>query len=184
MSDQQGKNFEISYEKNEIYVLDSSALIGGYNPNLTNAQHFIAPSIFEEAIDEHSRMILNLAVSNEIVKVRTPTPASIKSVKNDAKNTGDLATLSTIDIEVLALALDLKKENRNPIILTDDYALQNVAEILGIAFKTIIREGIKQRFIWTRYCPSCKKQYPDTYSDEICEICGGKLKRRVLRKGK
>lgn len=183
MSDQRRKNFEISNEENEIYVLDSSALIGGYNPNLTNAQHFTTPSIFEEVTDKHSRMILNLAVSNETVKVRTPTPASIKSVKNDAKNTGDLATLSTIDIEVLALALDLKKENRNPIILTDDYALQNVAEILGISFKTIIREGIKQRFIWTIYCPSCKKQYPDTYSDEICEICGGKLKRRVLRKG-
>lgn len=183
MSDQQGKNFEISNGKKEIYVLDSSALIGGYNPNLTNAQQFITPSIFEEVTDKHSRMILNLAVSNETVKVRPPTTASIKSVKNDAKNTGDLSTLSTIDIEVLALALDLKKENRNPIILSDDYALQNVAEILGISFKTIIREGIKQRFIWTRYCPSCKKQYPDTYSDEICEICGGKLKKRVLRKG-
>lgn len=182
MHSQRKKTFKMSKERNKIYVLDSSALIGGYNPNLTNAQHLTIPNISEEVTDQHSRMILNLAVSNEIVKIRAPTIASIKSVKIVAKNTGESSTLSSIDIEVLALALDLKREKMNPIIITDDYSLQNVAEILGIPFKTMIREGIKKRFIWTRYCISCKKQYPDTYSDEICEICGGKLKRRVLRK--
>lgn len=183
MPDQTKKIFGPSDEKNKIYVLDSSAIIGGYNPNLANAQHFTIPDIFEEITDEHSRIILDLAISNQTVKIRKPTPASIESAKNAAKNTGDRSTLSAVDIEVLALALDLKKENRYPIILTDDYSLQNVAEILGIPFKTIIREGIKQRFIWTKRCTSCKKQYPETYSDEICEICGGKLKRRVLKKG-
>nr|MDO8080598.1 ribonuclease VapC [Candidatus Freyarchaeota archaeon] len=182
MSDKRKKTFEIHDENDKIYVLDSSALIGGYNPNLINALHFITPDIFEEVTDEHLRTILSSAVSNEILKLRTPTQASIKNVKKAAKNTGDSVALSSIDIKVIALALDLKNENQNPTIITDDYSLQNAAETLGIPFKTIIREGIKQRFIWIKYCTSCKKQYPNTYPEKICEICGGNIKRRVLRK--
>jgi UPF0271 protein len=182
MSDKRKKTFETNDEKDKIYVLDSSALIGGYNPNLINAHHFITPDIFEEVTDEHARTILNLAASNLTLKIRTPTQASIKSVKKASKNTGDSAALSSIDIHILALALDLKNENQNPIIITDDYSLQNAAVTLGIPFKTIIREGIKKRFIWIKYCTSCKKQYPNTYPEKICEICGGNIKRRVLRK--
>jgi len=183
MSDKR-KPFEISEENDKIYVLDSSALIGGYNPNLVNAHHFITPDTFEEVTDEHSRTTLNMAISNDVLKIRTPTQVSIKSVENAAKTTGDIAALSSIDIQILALALDLKTENQNPIIITDDYSLQNAAKTLGIPFKTIIREGIKQRFIWIKYCTSCKKQYPNTYPEKICEICGGNIKRRVLRKNK
>jgi UPF0271 protein len=182
MSDKRKKIFETNDAKDKIYVLDSSALIGGYNPNLIKAHHFIPPDIFEEVTDENSRTILNLAVSNETLKVRTPTPASIKRVKNAVKNTGDSSALSSIDIQVLALALDLKNENQNPTIVTDDYSLQNAAEALGIPFKTMIKEGIKQLFIWIKYCTSCKKQYPNTYPEKTCEICGGNIKRRVLRK--
>ncbi|WXG40742.1 MAG: ribonuclease VapC [Candidatus Freyarchaeum deiterrae] len=182
MSDIRKKTLETNEEKAKSYVLDSSALIGGYNPNLINANQFITPDIFEEVKDENSRMILNLAVSNGILKVRPPTQESIKSVKNAAKNTGDSTVLSLIDIKVLALALDLKNENQNPTIITDDYSLQNAAETLSIPFKTMIKKGIKQGFIWTKYCTSCKKQYPNTYPEKICEICGGNIKRRVLRK--
>lgn len=105
MSDIRKKTLETNEEKAKSYVLDSSALIGGYNPNLINANQFITPDIFEEVKDENSRMILNLAVSNGILKVRPPTQESIKSVKNAAKNTGDSTVLSLIDIKVLALAL-------------------------------------------------------------------------------
>lgn len=176
------KTFEVKAGKDEVYILDSSALIGGYNPNLINAYQFTTPGIFEEVKDENLRMILNLAVSNETLKIRTPTITSIKSVKNSATTTGDILALSSIDIQVLALALDFKNEKQNPIIITDDYSLQNAAESLGIPFKTMIRKGIKQRFIWIKYCTSCKKQYPNIYSEKICKICGGYIKRRVLRK--
>ncbi|MEM3561843.1 MAG: PIN domain-containing protein [Candidatus Jordarchaeaceae archaeon] len=169
-------------EKDEIYILDSSALIGGYNPNLTNAQHLIVPEVFEEVIDNRSRIILNLAVSNNLVKVREPTPASIGVASNAAKSTGDDFTLSSVDIHILALALDLKNENKNPILVTDDYSLQNAAKTLGIPFKTVIREGVKQRFYWVKYCVSCKKQYPAIYSEKVCEICGGDIKRRISKK--
>jgi UPF0271 protein len=182
MSDERKKTFEIRAGKREVYVLDSSALVGGYNPNLMNAYQFTTPGIFEEVTDENLRMLLNLAVSNETLKIRTPTQVSIKGVENSAIITGDNMALSSMDIQVLALALDLKKENQNPTIITDDYSLQNAAESLGIPFKTMIRKGIKQRFIWIKYCTSCKKQYPNVYSEKICEICGGNIKRRVLRK--
>ncbi|MHA1603279.1 MAG: NOB1 family endonuclease, partial [Candidatus Freyarchaeota archaeon] len=138
--------------------------------------------VLEEVTDEHSRMILNLSISNKVVKIRTPTLASIKRAENAAKNTGDSSVLSPTDIQILALAIDLKNEDQNPLLITDDYSLQNVAKTLGIPFKPIIRDGIKQRFAWIRYCTSCKKRYPNTYSGEICEICGGKLKRRTIKK--
>ncbi|MEM2144961.1 MAG: hypothetical protein QW279_06345 [Candidatus Jordarchaeaceae archaeon] len=182
MSDKRKKTFGIKADKVEVYVLDSSALIGGYNPNLINAHQFTAPSIFEEVIDEKLRTVLNLAVTSENLEIRTPTQTSIKIVENSAITTGDNVALSSTDIQILALALDLKKENKNPTIITDDYSLQNAAETLGVPFKTMIRNGIKRHFIWIKYCTSCKKQYPNTYSEKNCEICGGNIKRRVLKK--
>jgi len=181
MPDTQKKTFRLKTGADEVYVLDSSALIGGYNPNLVNAHQFTIPGVFEEVVDEKLRTVLNQAVSSENLEIRTPTQTSIKNVENSAINTGDNLALSPIDIQILALALDLKKENKNPTIITDDYSLQNAAETLGISFKTMIRNGIKRHFIWVKYCTSCKKQYSNTYSEKTCEICGGDIKRRVLK---
>ncbi|HEX69286.1 MAG TPA: hypothetical protein ENG10_03210, partial [Candidatus Bathyarchaeota archaeon] len=54
-----------------------------------------------------------------------------------SKRTGDFKYLSQADIEVLALALQLKNSGENPTVVTDDYSMQNVANKLGIEFSPL-----------------------------------------------
>ena len=99
-----------------------------------------------------------------------------------SKRTGDFKYLSQADIEVLALALQLKSLGENPTVVTDDYSMQNVANKLGIEFSPLTTFGIKYRFKWILYCPACRKKYPPDYKPKKCEICGTELKRKPLGK--
>ena len=69
--------------------------------------------------------------------------------------------LSETDTSVLALALDLLEEGKNPIVVSDDYAVQNVAEGINIAYQSLATLGIRQKFEWTYYCPACFRRYPE-----------------------
>lgn len=80
-----------------------------------------------------------------------------------------------------ALALDLQREGKAPVIVSDDYALQNVAEGVGIAYQPLATLGIRQKFSWTYYCPACFRRYPRG-DIQVCQVCGTKLKRKPLRK--
>ena len=95
---------------------------------------------------------------------------------------GDLRFLSEADIQVLALALELKDKDCNPHIVTDDYSIQNVANKLGIQFAPLITFGIRYRFSWTLYCPACFRKYAADHRSKRCEVCGTELKRKPTGK--
>ena len=93
---------------------------------------------------------------------------------------GDDLRLSEADKKLLALALDLKCENENIKVLTDDYSMQNVLRILEIPYDSIITEGIKGVYNWVKTCEGCKKEFDADYPFDDCEICGSKVfKRRI-----
>ena len=97
---------------------------------------------------------------------------------------GDVVVLSTADTEVLALALDLKKNGLSPAIVSDDYAIQNVSETLDIDHASLATFGIAQKFDWIYYCPACFRKYTAEDAGRACRVCGTLLKRKVVRKGK
>ena len=92
--------------------------------------------------------------------------------------------LSKADVEVLALALDLKKSGLSPAIVSDDYAIQNVSETLDIEHSSLANFGITRRFNWVYYCPACFRRYPIEEADQTCRVCGTHLKRKVIKKTK
>ena len=51
-----------------------------------------------------------------------------------SKKIGDIKNLSIVDMKVLALALELKNIGSTPLIITDDYSIQNVANKIDIKF--------------------------------------------------
>jgi len=89
--------------------------------------------------------------------------------------------LSKADTGVLALALELRTEGKTPIIVSDDYAVQNVAEGIGIAYQPLATLGIREKFSWTYYCPACYRRYTQADS-QVCIVCGTKLKRKPVQK--
>ncbi|MDK2854314.1 MAG: endoribonuclease Nob1 [Thermococcaceae archaeon] len=90
--------------------------------------------------------------------------------------TGELGELSEADIEILALAYELKGE-----IFTDDYNLQNIATFMGLRFRTLKR-GIKKIIKWRYVCIGCGKKFETQPPENICPDCGSKV--RLLPKKK
>ena len=66
----------------------------------------------------------------DLMVVTEPSSASLAQVRDAAKGTGDDARLSPTDIEVLALAMELKA-----VLLTDDYSIQNLARVIGVQYR-------------------------------------------------
>ena len=124
----------------------------------------------------------NTAVENRRLRVRNPRNPFLQEVHEASRTVGDVRYLSEADIEVLALALELKKAGFNPYIVTDDYSIQNVANQIGVNFTSLITYGIKFRFNWILYCPACYRKYPSNYRLTSCEVCGTKLKRKPMVK--
>jgi len=106
----------------------------------------------------------------------------LERVKESSKTVGDVLFLSEVDLQVLALALELKTGGLIPLIVTDDYSIQNVADQVGVEFASLMTFGIRFRHHWIMYCPACYRKYPPDYKTEMCEVCGTKLRRKPLRK--
>jgi UPF0271 protein len=166
-------------------VLDTSALIMGLNPSALELPTYSVPSVAEELIPEtlpYTRF--SMSRDSGRLTVRKPTLTSISTVHEISSKVGDVAMLSNADVDVLALALDLKKSGLSPAIVSDDYAIQNVCETLEIEHASLATFGIARRFDWIYYCPACFRRYRIEDVDQTCSVCGTRLKRKVVKKTK
>ena len=170
--------------RGRVLVLDTSALVMGLNPSALNLPTYSVPGVMEELIPDtlpHTRF--GASRDSGHLTVRKPTPLSMRNVHETASGIGDVGVLSKADIEVLALALDLKKKGLSPAVVSDDYAIQNVSEALGIEHASLATFGIARRFDWIYYCPACFRRYTVEDADRVCRVCGTRLKRKVIRNG-
>lgn len=122
------------------------------------------------------------AVDSGKLKLKTPMPQFLDEVKASSKAVGDVLFLSPVDLQVLALALEQKSAEYEPVIVTDDYSIQNVADRVGVNFASLSNFGIRFQLKWIIYCPACYRKYPSDYKFQRCRICGTELKRKPLRK--
>lgn len=113
--------------------------------------------------------------------VRAPTPISRQAVQATCMKLGEGYALSEVDQEVLALALELKLEGNSPVVVSDDYSIQNVANHIGVKYASLATFGITYGFGWILYCPACFKEFEKT-DLRVCPVCGTGLKRRVSKK--
>jgi UPF0271 protein len=168
-----------------VMVLDTSAFLAGFDPFLLNKDQVTAPTVEEEIrANSMSWVRFKTAVEYGKVKVKPPSEEYWKKVKASAKKVGDAFFLSETDLQILALASELKAEGYTPQIVTDDYSIQNVATQMGIEFMALATFGISHLLEWIRYCPACHRKYPADYKSTTCEICGTALKRKPQRTAK
>jgi len=154
----------------------------GLDPQGLEFESYSVPEVKDE-LREQTGPSYRLAISSSSGKLRiqSPTWTSLEEVSEKARLLGDKVVLSKADTSVLALALDLRGEGKSPVIVSDDYAVQNVAEGMGIAYQPLATLGIREKFNWTYYCPACFKRYPSG-DVQVCEVCGTKLKRKPTQK--
>ena len=166
----------------KVLVLDTSAFIMGLDPLGLDDETYSVPDVAEELRTQTGPSYrLTLSSSSGKMKIQPPTEDSLREVLEHAKQLGDRLILSKADSSILALAVDLKKSGKLPIIVSDDYAVQNVAEGMGIGYQSLSSLGIRQKYKWTYYCPACFKRYV-TGELQHCQVCGTALKRKPFQK--
>ena len=151
-------------------VLDSSGIIRS-DLDFSKGKHLITNSVLNELRDETTILAVNAAIRNKRIQIQDPSPGYIQKVKIAAEKTGDIERLSETDIEALAVALET-----GHILVTDDYSMQNIAEILSVKYERTSHRGITRKLTWFKLCPGCKRKYP--YSSTCCDVCGCELVKR------
>jgi len=150
-----------------MYVLDTSAFIHEYHTTEPTAT---VPMVREELQDETA--FRYDAMEGSGMHIQIPEEETVERVRRAAQTTGDAEVLSDTDIRLLAAALELSGT-----IVTDDYAMQNVADALDIAVELIAQEGIDERRDWRFQCQGCGREF-DEHKDR-CPICGTELARKA-----
>lgn len=148
------------------YVLDASAFFGEWR---VVGELFTTPGVCSELRDTRSRLRLEV-FSAEGLFVQEPSPDARQRVLSTMRKSGDAAVLSPNDVELLALALDV-----GGAVVSDDYAIQNVAQILGIPVVPIQQRKAEIRR-WRYRCTGCGKYFRDPGS---CPVCGSVMKRTI-----
>lgn len=162
-------------------LLDASAFIMGYEASDAEAENYTVPAVREEIKQARLMTIrLEMAMETGKLKVISPDPRYRKAVDEAAAELGELGSLSETDKDLLALALQLK--GRDPVIVSDDYSVQNAAEHLGIRHRSLATVGIRRRFNWIIYCPGCRRTYDNLKLGDACPVCGTTLRRKPLKK--
>jgi len=166
----------------KVLVLDTSGLVMGLNPSALDSPTYSAPSVVDELIpDTLPYTRFNTSRDTGHLTVERPTRSSVKAAEEASSKVGDVGVLSRADLDVLALALDLKESGKSPTIISDDYAIQNVAETLDLEHASLATFGIKKRFDWIYYCPACFRRYTVEDAARVCRVCGTRLKRKVVK---
>ena len=169
--------------KKRVLVLDTSAFIAGFDPFTISEKQYTVREVKDEFIrDSVSLMRFNAAIENGKLLVMKPTDACFQEILETSKNVEDTQYLSATDLQVLAIALELKDKGFCPLIVTDDYSIQNVANKINVDFASLMTFGIKSRFKWVLYCPACYRKFPSDFKFKSCEVCGTKLKRKPKKK--
>lgn len=118
---------------------------------------------------------LEIILATGKLRVMDPGDARLEKVRTVAKKTGDFATLSAADFSIIALALELETT-----LLTDDFAVANVASLLGVAVSPATPgKRIKEIRRWIRYCSACAKTFGGDKKE--CPLCGNTLKRKYKK---
>ena len=152
------------------YVLDTSALFS--MQDLPPGEVYVTPGVTAELRKYEDP---RLRFWEDLLKESFPSPQAMEAVRKAASRTGDDARLSPTDIEVLALALDLKAE-----LLTDDYSIQNLARVMGVRYRGVGMKEIREVVRWKYRCTGCRKEWDENHPD--CPICGSPLRSSRSRK--
>ena len=157
----------------DFKILDASAFYAGV-PFRSSEDCYTTSLVYDEIkhIKKNHDALGTLLETNRL-KIREPSEESTKNAIKASKDTGDFPQLSKQDISIIALGIEMNGE-----IISDDFAISNVAKNLGLKISPIMTQGITDVGKWVHYCPGCRANHP---SGSECPMCGTPLKRKLLK---
>ncbi len=156
-------------------ILDASAFYAGVPFRSSGGCYTTTSLVYDEIkhIKKNHDALGTLLEANRL-KIREPGSHSTSAARKAAKDTGDFQQLSKQDISIIALCIETNGE-----IISDDFAVSNVARNLGLRISPVMTAGIKDVGKWVHYCPGCKRTSHS--SERECPVCGNPLRRKLLR---
>ena len=155
-------------------VLDSSAFYAGI-PFSSNEPSYTTSLVYNEI--EHIKKdhgAVQILIETKRLTINEPEDEFVTAANNAAKKSGDFSNLSDEDVSTIALSLQLNAD-----LVTDDFAVSNVAKNLNIKVIPVMTTGIKNVVTWIYYCPGCKVNFSKVTE---CPRCGNKLKKKAIKK--
>ena len=149
-----------------MYVLDATAFIDEFE---TEEPVATIPAVREE-LSEGAGYRFD-AMEGAGMHVHIPETDAVDRIRKAAASTGDLEVLSETDVRLLAAAFEL-----DAVLVTDDYAMQNVASALDVETEVIAQEGIEDRRDWHFQCQGCGREFEEHH--DRCPVCGADLARK------
>ena len=154
-------------------VLDSTAFYAGI-PFSSNEPSYTTSLVYNEI--EHIKKdhsAIQILIETKRLMICDPEHQFVITANNAAKKSGDIPNLSDEDISTIALSLQLNAE-----LVTDDFAISNVAKNLNIKVIPVMTDGIKNVVTWKYYCPGCETNFSKITE---CPRCGNRLKRKSTK---
>ena len=157
----------------DFKILDASAFYAGV-PFRSSDDCYTTSLVYDEIkhIKKNHDALGTLLETNRL-KIKEPNIKSTESAVKASKNTGDFPQLSKQDISIIALCIEMNGE-----IISDDFAISNVAKNLDLKVSPIMTKGIEDVGKWIHYCPGCRTNYS---TGKECSACGTPLKRKLLK---
>jgi UPF0271 protein len=163
------------------YVLDASAfMIGGIE--FSSDDFYTTESVIKEVkatVIQKSR-VEGLVASNAL-KVSSPQSKYLDLARSRSIELGESTNMSSTDLEIIALALELASGGHDVTIITDDYSVQNIAASFGLKWSGIKYSGITRLIRWKMICDLCKYETYDA-GNKTCPRCGSKMRRKPIIK--
>jgi UPF0271 protein len=154
------------------YALDAGAFYTGLVFRSSAYQYWTTQAIFDEVKHiKRSHGAIEALLESNTLQILNSDRKNIDKVVAAARRTGDYQKLSEADISIIALALQLKI-----VLVTDDYAVANVATTLKVPVKSISSKGITHIRRWIAYCSACRKVFGPNAKE--CRQCGNRLSRK------
>ena len=158
------------------YALDAGAFYTGLVFLSSAYQYWTTQAIFDEVKHiKRSHGAIEALLESNTLHVLNSDRKNIDKVVAAAKRTGDYQKLSEADISIIALALQLKI-----VLVTNDYAVANVATTLKIPVKSVASKGVMHTRRWIAYCSACGKAFGPNAKE--CRLCGNRLRRKYKSK--
>ena len=154
-----------------MFILDTCAFLTQKHPT---GEFATVPGIKSEIVNRQSRQYFENMLATHL-KVMKAQKNSYDVVNKEAKETGDYDVLSKVDMDILALGYECKGT-----IITDDFAIQNVALALDVKFLSCSGKIISERRAWRYKCTACN--HKEKVKLKNCSVCGNEEIRRIKLK--
>lgn len=159
----------------KVYILDASAILFGFT--LAEGLQVTCREVIEEVKFGGAAPYRATLIREEAgARIIEPSEKYVEMIENKMREVGEIG-LSRTDIKLLAIALEFRDKGYQPVIVSADYSIQNIALILDINIEKIIHRGVSRKVGWVSYCPNCKR-VGGVFKGGRCPVCGAKLKRR------